>query len=74
MPMRPNEDGPYDLVLERGRVVDPETALDAVRNVGIKGGRVAAISEAPLQGGETLDATGMVVAPGFIGECPIFCV
>jgi N-acyl-D-glutamate deacylase len=66
MQMRPNEDGPYDLVLIGGRVVDPETGLDAVRNVGIKGDRVAAISEAPLEGAEALDAAGMIVGPGFI--------
>lgn len=66
MPMRPNEDGPFDVVLVGGRVVDPETGLDAVRNVGLKGNRIAAISEAPLEGAETLDAEGMIVAPGFI--------
>jgi hypothetical protein len=56
----------YDLVLNGGRVIDPETGLDAVRNVGINGGRVAMISEATLQGRETVDVKGMVVAPGFI--------
>lgn len=66
MPMRPNEEGPFDLVLVQGRVVDPETGFDAVRNVGIKNDRIVAISEAPLEGTEILDATGMIVAPGFI--------
>ena len=61
-----NEPGPYDLVLTGGRVVDPETNLDAVRNVGIKAGRIAAISEGPLAGAATLSAEGQVVAPGFI--------
>ncbi len=56
----------YDLVIAGGRVIDPETGLDAVRNVGIKGDRIAAISEGPLQGTKTLKADGMVVAPGFI--------
>jgi dihydroorotase len=55
-----------DLVLEGGRVMDPETGLDAVRNVGIKGGTIVAISEGPLEGKETLDVGGLVVAPGFI--------
>ncbi|WP_281967321.1 amidohydrolase family protein [Roseovarius nanhaiticus] len=64
--MRPNEDGPYDVVLLGGRVIDPESGLDAVRNVGLKGGRIAAISEASLEGADTLDAAGMIVAPGFI--------
>ena len=62
----PNEKGPYDLVITGGRVIDPETGLDAIRNVGIKGGRIAAISAAALQGKKTLKADGMVVAPGFI--------
>lgn len=56
----------YDLVLHGGRVIDPETGLDAVRDVGIRDGRIAAVSETPLRGDETMDATGHVVAPGFI--------
>lgn len=65
-PLKPNKPGPFDLVISGGRVVDPETGFDAVRNVGIKGGAVAAISEKPLAGAATLQADGMVVAPGFI--------
>lgn len=64
--LRPNEPGPYDLVITGGRVVDPETGLDAVRNVGLKGDRIAAISEAPLQGATVLQAGNMIVTPGFI--------
>lgn len=56
----------YDLVLRGGRVMDPESGLDAVRNVGIRDGRVAAISASPIEGREVVDATGLVVAPGFI--------
>jgi len=56
----------YDLVLEGGRVLDPETGLDAVRNVGINGGKIARISAGALQGKKTIAATGLVVAPGFI--------
>ncbi|HSR51793.1 MAG TPA: amidohydrolase family protein [Acidobacteriota bacterium] len=59
-------DQEFDLVLEGGRVMDPETGLDAVRNVGISDGRIAAISEEALQGDERIDASGLVVAPGFI--------
>lgn len=61
-----NEPGPYDLVISGGRVIDPETGLDGVRNLGIKGNRIAAISESALQGAKTLKADGMIVAPGFI--------
>lgn len=56
----------HDLVLRGGRVMDPETGLDAVRNVGITDGRIAAISARPLEGREVVDASGLVVAPGFI--------
>lgn len=56
----------YDVVLAGGRVMDPESGLDAVRDVGILGGKVAAISETPLKGKTRLDAKGLVVAPGFI--------
>jgi N-acyl-D-glutamate deacylase len=64
--LRANEDGPFDLVLIGGRVIDPETGLDAVRNIGLKGNRIAAIAEQALVGATTLDAAGMIVAPGFI--------
>ena len=56
----------YDIVITGGRVIDPETGLDAVRNVGIKGGKIAAVTEEPIKGNETIDATGHVVSPGFI--------
>ncbi len=56
----------YDLVLANGRVMDPETNLDAVRNVGILDGTVTAITKSPLQGKEVIDVKGLVVAPGFI--------
>ncbi|MCH8827538.1 MAG: amidohydrolase family protein [Chloroflexi bacterium] len=56
----------YELVIANGRVIDPDSGLDAVRNVGIAGGRVQAISESTLHGRDTLDAGGLVVAPGFI--------
>ncbi len=56
----------FDLVITRGRVIDPESGLDALRSIGIRGGKVAAIAEGPLAGREQLDAAGLVVAPGFI--------
>lgn len=56
----------HDLVINNGRVIDPETMFDAVANVGVKDGRIVAISRAPLAGAEEIDATGLVVAPGFI--------
>ena len=56
----------YDIVIANGRVMDPESSLDAIRNVGIRGHSIAAISERPLQGRTVIDAKGLVVAPGFI--------
>jgi N-acyl-D-aspartate/D-glutamate deacylase len=56
----------YDVVIANGRVMDPESGLNAVRNVGIRGGKIVAISNEPLQGTHTIEAKGLVVAPGFI--------
>jgi len=56
----------YDVVIANGRVMDPETGLNALRNVGITGGKIAAISAASLTGKTMIDAKGLVVAPGFI--------
>jgi len=56
----------FDIVLKNGRVIDPETGLDAIRNVGIRGNRIAEISANPLKGKEEVDVTNLVVAPGFI--------
>lgn len=56
----------YDLVILNGRVMDPETKLDAVRNVGIIDGKIKKITKKQIKGAETIDATGHVVAPGFI--------
>jgi N-acyl-D-aspartate/D-glutamate deacylase len=56
----------YDVVLSGGRVMDPESGLDAVRNVGITGDRIVRISTEPLMGKRVIDAKGLIVAPGFI--------
>jgi N-acyl-D-aspartate/D-glutamate deacylase len=56
----------YDLVLEGGRVMDPETGMDAVRDVGIRDGKIVRISSDALSGRRVIQAHGLVVAPGFI--------
>ncbi|MFL5640223.1 MAG: amidohydrolase family protein [Gemmatimonadaceae bacterium] len=56
----------YDRVILGGRVMDPESRLDAVRNVGLLEGRIAVITTQALRGRDTIDARGLVVAPGFI--------
>ena len=56
----------YDLVISNGHVMDPETGFDRVAHVGIVGSRIEAISDRPLRGNRSIDASGLVVAPGFI--------
>jgi N-acyl-D-aspartate/D-glutamate deacylase len=56
----------YDIVIANGRVVDPASKIDAVRQIGINGSTIAAISTTPLTGKTTIDARGLVVSPGFI--------
>jgi len=56
----------YDLVIANGRVTDPESGLDAARHIGIEAGRITAVSETALQGKRVIDASRLVVAPGFI--------
>jgi len=56
----------FDIVIHHGRVIDPETNLDAVRSVGIRRGKIAAITRGELRGRATFDARHQVVCPGFI--------
>lgn len=56
----------FDLVILNGRVIDPESRTDAVRNLGISNGKIKAISLSRLNGRDTIDARGLVVSPGFI--------
>lgn len=73
-PVRPSPAAPpasasperFDLVIVGGRVMDPESGLDAVRSIGITDGVIRAISERALDGDDAIDARGLVVAPGFI--------
>jgi N-acyl-D-aspartate/D-glutamate deacylase len=56
----------YDLVVANGRVMDPESGLDGVWHIGIPGGTIEAVSVTPLAGSRVIDASHLVVAPGFI--------
>ena len=56
----------YEVVILNGRVIDPESKLDAIRNIGISNGTIQAISATSLRGRTTILATGLVVSPGFI--------
>ena len=56
----------YDVVINHGRVIDPESQLDAVRSIGIRNGKIVAISKTPLTAPREIDARNRVVSPGFI--------
>ena len=56
----------YDVVILNGRIIDPESKLDAIRNVGIRNGKIAVITEQPVSAPRSIDASGLVVAPGFL--------
>jgi N-acyl-D-aspartate/D-glutamate deacylase len=62
----PHGSGPYDLLIRGGRVIDPETGLDTVGDVAVKDGRIAAVGKVVGEAARTIDAAGLVVAPGFI--------
>ena len=52
----------YDLVILHGRIMDPETGTDRIANLGVRAGRIAAISDHVLTGARTIDAKGLVVS------------
>ena len=56
----------YDLAILNGRVMDPETNLDAIRNIGITNGKIAIITKNKIHAKQSINATGLVVSPGFI--------
>ena len=70
---RVSTDTEFDVVIINGRVMDPETNFDDIRNVGVKDGKIALITESEIKGKEVIDATGLVVAPGFIEEHNHWC-
>lgn len=54
-------------LIKNGRVVDPSSGTDETLDVLLEDGRIAAVDKKiPAKGAEVFDATGMVVAPGFI--------
>src|SRR5215470_9790555 len=59
--------GKYDLIVKGGRVIDPSRKLDAIADVAIANGRVAAIeANVAADAAETIDARGKLVVPGLI--------
>src|ERR1700761_7315198 len=60
----------YDIVIANVRAIDPETGLDAIRNIGIQGHSIGDVSPSPLKGRRLIDGKGVVAAPGFIDPHP----
>src|SRR5688572_24384501 len=56
----------YDVVIRGGRVIDPESRSDGVANVGIRGDRIAYVGRGAVRGRREIEASGLVVSPGFI--------
>ena len=57
----------YDLMIKGGRVIDPSVRLDAVCDVAIAGGRIAAVEpNITASAAETIDARGKIVTAGLI--------
>lgn len=56
----------FDLVIAKGRVIDPESGFDGVVDIGIDGGVITAIGPPPFNARAIIDAENKVVAPGFI--------
>jgi len=56
----------FDIAINSGRVMDPETGFDGIRNIGINGDRIVEITTKPIRGKFTLNAKGLVISPGFI--------
>ena len=56
----------YDIVINQAHVMDPESRLDQLQNVGISQGKIAMISDSPLHGEQVIDAPGQILCPGLI--------
>ncbi len=56
----------YDIAVNGGRVIDPESGLDRMLNVGVTADRIVLLTESPIEAGKQIDASGLTVAPGFI--------
>jgi dihydroorotase len=57
----------FDLIIRGGRVIDPSLRLDAVRDIAIAAGRIAAVeSDLKAEAADTIDARGKIVVPGLI--------
>ena len=58
--------GSFDIVIKGGRVMDPDSGLDDIRNIGIQGSKIMAVTQDKIIGKRIINADGLVVSPGFI--------
>ena len=56
----------FDIIIRGGRVMDPETGFDQTCDVAIKDGTIARIGTIDANCTHEIDATGLIVAPGFL--------
>ncbi len=58
----------YDLILKGGRVIDPKNGIDAVMDVGVRGGKIAAVARRldAVTARQVIDVSGMYVTPGLV--------
>lgn len=63
---QPGDDHTYEIIIANGRVIDPDTGIDKVLNVGIDGGRITGLGPGVQKAAMQIDAKGKVVSPGFI--------
>src|SRR5436190_2547620 len=55
-----------DVVLRRAQVIDGTGAAARSADVGVEGGRIVAVGDAPANGAQQVDLDGLVLAPGFV--------
>src|SRR5437660_386403 len=66
-PAKPAEEAPYDLLIQNGKIVDGTGNPWFFGDVAVRGDRIVAVGRVPpAPAKRTLDARGLVVAPGFI--------
>ena len=68
MPLEPQPTPAFDLLLRNGRVIDPAQGLDGTADIGIRGGRVAAVGKEldPRGCPDVRDASGTCICPGLV--------
>src|SRR5665647_338968 len=56
----------FDIVIANGMIIDPEALTRRKGNVGIRDGKIAAVTQQQIHGVQEFDVVGKTVCPGFI--------